>query len=77
MGKNEYYVIVDIRTLYYMNQGFPVDDITEAEGFTTEEAARKEIAEYDDEEEQKYYEVYKVKEEITRRFELIPKIQSN
>lgn len=77
MEKNEYYVIVDIRTLYCMNQGYPVDDIAEAEGFTTEEAAREEIAEYDDEEEQKYYEVYKVKEEITRRFELIPKMQSN
>lgn len=75
MEKNEYYVIVDIRTLYYMNQGYPVDDITEAEGFTTEEAARKEISKYDDE--QKYYEVYKVKEEITRKFKLIPKIQSN
>lgn len=77
MEKNEYYVIVDIRTLYYMNQGYPVDDIAEAEGFTTEEAAREEIAEYDDEEEQKYYEVYKVKEEITRRFELISKMQLN
>lgn len=77
MDKSVYYVIVDIRTLYCMNQGYPVDDIAEAEGFTTEEAARNEIAEYDDEEEQKYYEVYKVKEEITRRFELIPKIQSN
>lgn len=77
MEKNEYYVIVDIRTLYYMNQGYQVDDIAESEGFTTEEAAREEIAKYDDEEEQKYYEVYKVKEKITRRFELIPKTQSN
>lgn len=77
MDKSVYYVIVDIRTLYCMNQGYSVDDIAEAEGFTTEEAARKEIAEYDDEEEQKYYEVYKVKEKITRRFELIPKMQSN
>ena len=77
MEKNEYYVIVDIRTLYYMNQGYQVDDIAKAEGFTTEEAARKEISDYDDYDEQKYYEVYKVKEEITRRFELIPKIQSN
>lgn len=77
MEKNEYYVIVDIRTLYCMNQGYSVGDIAEAEGFTIEKAAREEIAEYDDEEEQKYYEVYKVKEEITRRFELIPKIQSN
>lgn len=73
MGKNEYYVIVDIRTLYYMNQGYPVDDITEAEGFTTEEAARKEISDYDYDDEQKYFEVYKVKEEVTRRFELIPR----
>lgn len=71
---SEYYVIVDIRTLYYMNQGYPVEDITEAEGFTTEEAARKEISDYDYDDEQKYFEVYKVKEEVTRRFELIPKI---
>ena len=73
MEKNEYYVIVDIRTLYCMNQGYPVDDIAEAECFLTEEAARKEISDYDDE--QEYYEVYKVKEEITRRFELIPRKQ--
>lgn len=75
MDKSVYYVIVDIRTLYYMNQGYQVDDIDEAEGFTTEEAARKEISDYDDE--QEYFEVYKVKEEIIRRFELIPKMQSN
>lgn len=77
MEKNEYYVIVDIRTLYYMNQGYSVDDITEAEGFTTEEAARKEISNYDYDDEQKYFEVYKVKEEVTRRLELMPKIQLN
>ena len=56
-----------------MSQGYPVDDITEAEGFTTEEAARKEISDYDYEDEQKYFEVYKVKEEVTRRFELMPR----
>lgn len=71
---SEYYVIVDIRTLYCMNQGYPVDDIAEAEGFTTEEAARYEIETFD---EPQYFEVYKVEQEVVRRFELIPKIQSN
>ena len=71
MEINEYYVIVDIRTLYYMNQGYSFDVITKAEVFTTEEAARKEISDYNNE--QEYYEVYKVKEQITRRFELMPR----
>ena len=70
MEKNEYYVIVDIRTLEFMRDGYRKQRISDATVYTTEQKAREEIECYDEPE---YFEVYKVEQEIIRNFKLLPK----
>ena len=70
IGKDEYYVIVDIRELGCMAGGYTTDDIAEADTYPTVEAARNEIETFD---EPQYFEVYKVEQEVVRRFQLVPK----
>lgn len=74
MDKSVYYVIVDIRTLEFMRDGYGEQRISDATVYTTEPEARYEIETYD---EPQYFEVYKVEQEICRNLKLVPKIQSN
>ena len=70
MEKNEYYVIVDLRPLEFMRDGYGEQRISDATVYTTEQEARYEIETYD---EPQYFEVYKVEQEISRSLKLIPK----
>ena len=63
MDKSVYYVIVDIRTLEFMRDGYGEQRISDATVYTTEQKAREEIETYD---EPKFFEVYKVEQEIIR-----------
>lgn len=70
MDNSKYYVIVDIRTLEFMRDGYGESRISEATVYTTEDEARYEIDTYD---EPQYFEVYEVEQEISRSLKLIPK----
>lgn len=74
MDKSVYYVIVDIRTLEFMRDGYGEQRISDATVYTTEQEARNEIETYD---EPQYFEIYEVEQEISRNLKLVPKIQSN